>query len=381
MLKKIIRKVGGKKRVKRPAIKKSAGSLRTPRAIKNKRSAKEIAPPENILEKFHGNPVLAPRESYAWEFKAAFNAAALLDNDRIHLLYRAIGDDDVSVFGYASSRDGVHFDERLPDPVYFPCEEFEGIGTRRNGTPLVFGSSGGWGGCEDPRLTKIDDMIYLTYSAFNGWSAPRVAFSKIRRNDFLGKKWNWEKAVPISPLGEMHKNWVVFPEKIGDKFAVLHSINPNILIDYFDKLDFDGTNFIHSRYNCVPGHKGWERSVRGVGPPPIQTDRGWLVFYHASTRTYGYSIGAMILDLHDPTKIICRSPKPILEPESWYEMQGLKPCVIYSCGAVVKDGKLYIYYGCADTVVCLATVDLNELLDDLLAARKTKIDRVKLTTI
>ena len=151
--------------------------------------------------------------------------------------------------------------------------------------PAYF-SGGGWnGGCEDPRLTLIDNRVYLTYTAFDGWGSIRIALSSIGLEDFLNKNWKWKKPALISPPGQIHKNWVIFPEKIHGKFAILHGITPNVLIEYVDSLDFDGSNFINSSRPSnehVLLRKGvWDSRVRGVGPAPIKTEAGWLLLYHA----------------------------------------------------------------------------------------------------
>lgn len=168
----------------------------------------------------------------------------------------------------------------------------------------------------------------------------------------------------------MNKNWVVFPEKIHGKYAVLHSVSPDVCVDYFDTLDFDGSTFIKSSYQWKPNKDRWDMFVRGVGPSPLKTREGWLVLYHATTRDCGYKLGAMLLDLNDPTKVICRSHGPILEPKVWYENEGAKPRIVYSCGAIIKDEKLFVYYGSADTVSCVATVPIRILLDSLLESNK-----------
>ena len=173
----------------------------------------------------------------------------------------------------------------------------------------------------------------------------------------------------LSPPGEVHKNWVLFPEKINGKFAILHSISPKIMIDYvddFSEFDAEERN-IESRYSRLSGLAGWDSWVRGAGPPPIRTRLGWLLFYHAMDvrDPNRYKLGAMILDLGDPTKILYRSQMPLMEPEEWYENNGWKSGVIYSCGAVVKDGELYVYYGGADSVVCVAVANLEHFLDEL----------------
>jgi predicted GH43/DUF377 family glycosyl hydrolase len=111
--------------------------------------------------------------------------------------------------------------------------------------------------------------------------------------------------------------------------------------------------------------------LRGVGPPPIKTDAGWLVLYHAidERETEKYKLGAMLLDLVEPTKVLYRSVQPILEPDAWYENAG-KPGIVYSCGAVVLDGTLYVYYGGGDTSINVATIQIKEMLDCLIHNRE-----------
>lgn len=173
----------------------------------------------------------------------------------------------------------------------------------------------------------------------------------------------------ISPPGEVHKNWVLFPEKINGKFAILHSISPEILVEYVNDLDKfqDDDQFIKSHYSRISNTKSWDSWVRGAGPPPIKTRLGWLLFYHAmDTRDPNrYKLGSMVLDLNDPTKVLYRTKAPILEPVEWYENTGWKSGVVYSCGAVVKDGELYVYYGGADSVVCVAMANLDKFLEEL----------------
>ena len=305
--------------------------------------------------------------------KATFNPAAIFADGRVHLLYRAIGGSDMSVLGYAASEDGVTITERPPEPAF----EHRMTGQKKTAPkePIpapIYCSGGGWnGGSEDPRVTLIDEdgRAYLTYTAFDGWGSVRIALSSISMDDFLNKRWNWREPVLLSPPGEVHKNWVLFPEKINGKYAVLHSISPEILIDYVDNLDeFENEGrAIKSRYNRHSRTGSWDSWVRGVGPPPIRTKLGWLVLYHAMDirDPNRYKLGAMILDENDPTKILYRSQVPVLEPEEWYENSGWKSGVIYSCGAVVKDNDLYVYYGGADSVVCVATANLDTFLREL----------------
>jgi len=337
--------------------------------------------PEALL-KHHGNPIIEPRPHMAWESKATFNPAAVEVGGNVHLLYRAIGDGDVSVIGHAVSHDGLVIDQRFDEPAYVPelpnakwrADAHAGV-VRPPRPPFVraayLSGGGGWGGAEDPRATVIDDNLYLTYTAFDGWGSVRVALAAISVKDFLDGNLLWEKPVFLSPPGEVHKNWVLFPEKIHGKYAILHSISPDILIEYVDPDDLDaiskGEKTIASHYNKNSGTDSWDSWVRGIGPPPIKTNVGWLLLYHAmdARDPNRYKLGAMIVDLDDPTKILYRSRTPVLEPEEWYENTGWKSGVVYACGAIVKDATLFVYYGGADSVVCVATANLDEFVEQL----------------
>ncbi|PIR68477.1 hypothetical protein COU49_00870 [Candidatus Nomurabacteria bacterium CG10_big_fil_rev_8_21_14_0_10_35_16] len=347
------------------------------------RNGRKLTPVKKQFEvnRYENNPIIKPQEENEWETKATFNPAALLAGDKIHLLYRAIGYDDVSVLGYASSEDGFNIKERFNYPVFLNNPK-EIKKNKIEKFPISYISGGGGnGGCEDPRLTLIDDVVYLTYTAFDGWGSLRMALSSLSLKDFLNKEWNWEEPVMISPSGEIHKNWVLFPEKINGKFAVLHSVNPDILIDYLDNLDFKGEDkCIQSFFSSLKNKGRWDSWVRGVGPPPIKTEKGWLLIYHAMDvfrDPNRYKLGVMLLDLNDPQKIIARSKEPILEPDESYENDGWKAGVAYCCGAVVKEGQLLIYYGGADTVSCVAETDLKKFIETLVTTEKPKIKRVK----
>lgn len=325
------------------------------------------------LRRAESNPIIEPR-GYPWESKATFNPAAFEAHGKIHIIYRAIGENDTSVLGYAASKDGFKIGER---PTYFVYDKL--MGTYRLGAPIVYESGGGWsGGCEDPRLTVLDNTVYMLYTAFDGWGSLRIALTSIKLSDFKKKAWKWEKPIMISPPGEIHKNWVLFPEKIKGKYVILHSIAPEILIESVDSMDeFDGNKFIKSHHGHAKSQEeSWDNWVRGAGPPPIKTSAGWLVLYHAMDNKDPdrYKLGAMILDLKNPKKVLYRSNSPILEPEERYENEGWKSGVIYSCGAVVKDGDLIVYYGGADKVVCVASINLSELIDHL---KKNKVIKLK----
>lgn len=337
-------------------------------AICDERAEHHVQCGENCLTlaRVQNNPIVMPQSDCAWESKATYNPTAFEHDGTIHIIYRAEGHDMISVLGYASTKDGVTIDERLPYYIY--QRKF-----KKTQVPFAVPYTSGGdtnGGCEDPRAVVIDGMVHITYTAFDGWGSVRVALTSITLDDFMKKRWNWKRTVLISPPGEMNKNWVLFPEKVNGKFAILHSFYPRILIDYFDDLEeLDGkTHFIKSNNTRpIDSSRTWDSWFRGVGPAPIKTEDGWLVFYHAMNckNPDRYKLGALLLDLDDPTKILYRSNSPILEPREYYENDGFKWGVVYCCGAVVKDETLFIYYGGSDKYVCVATASLRQFLDDL----------------
>lgn len=219
----------------------------------------------------------------------------------------------------------------------------------------------------------------MTYISFTGRELPRVAITSIEVDDFLGKRWNWEKPKMISPPGEIHKNWMLFPEKINGKFALLHSITHNqVDIEYLDDLDFKNQPFVRSHYRRTWREDCWDTWVRGAGPPPIKTEEGWLLFYHAMDRLDQgkYKLGAMILDTRNPSKVLYRAKKPLIEPDQNYENEGFKGGVVYACGATALDNRLFVYYGGADTVVCAASAPLNNFARKIKLTGSTKLEPI-----
>ncbi len=306
------------------------------------------------------------------------NPAAAVIGGRTHLIYRAIGSDGVSRLGYASSANGIIFDKRLPYPVYVAQKPRNLPGHARRYSPILYPSGGSWGGCEDPRMVVIENRAYITFNMFDGWDFIRVAAISIAQDDFLsGQFWKWDGPHLLSPPRQIHKNWVLFPEKINGKFVILHSIAPKIEVAYRDSIEDIGItepfvqSWVGAREGLPAREDVWDNFVRSPGPPPIKTDFGWLLFYHAFGKedrasSIGYRIGAMLLDLNDPTKILCRAATPVISPDEHYENHGNKFGVVYACGAVVRDGKLFVYYGGADKVICVATAPLDNFLDALM---------------
>ena len=330
--------------------------------------------PHHKVDRHEANPVLSPLPHREWETHGTFNPAAVEDDEgRVHLLYRAISDGGLSNIGHASSPDGRTFDRRSAFPVYQPSIEEKRPATNKPTSPTeynptLYTSGGGWGGHEDPRAVRIGDRVYMTYTAFQGWDSVRIALTSIATADLKKERWNWKRPRLISPPGEVHKNWVLFPEKINGKYAVLHAISPQILVDYVDNLDDPyPAHFIRSKPPRGGRESHWDNWMRGAGAPPIKTKIGWLLLYHAMDKQDPdkYKLGAMILDLNEPTRILYRSPLPILSPEMCYENDG-KPGVVYASGAIVKNDDLMIYYGGGDKHVCVAQTPLNALLEWLM---------------
>ncbi len=319
------------------------------------------------LRRHHNNPLLSPRPYTHWQAGGTFNPTAFTDDDgRVHIIYRAVGGDGVSRLGYASSKDGLHFDDHENYPV-FSIEYPEQSLTPRRYDPVLYPSGGSFGGCEDPRMVCIDERIYVTFSAFDNWGSIRIGVISILKHDLVNKRWNWSAPILISPEKDVHKNWVLFPEKIHGKFAIIHSIVPEIMIEYVDSLDARLKPISSPRKpGPQPGREEfWDNQMRGAGPPPIKTKDGWLLLYHACSHgDHRYKLGAMLLDLDNPTRIIGRSSQPILTSDEWYE-NDWKPGVVYACGAVVRGDVLHVYYGGGDKHICVAQTSLPELLASL----------------
>ena len=271
-----------------------------------------------------------------------------------------MGGDNTSVVGYASSKDGLHIDERLPEPIYVPRVDFEQKKI-----------AGGNSGCEDPRVTKLGDRIYMCYTAYDGTSPPRVALTSISEKDFTLKHWNWSQPVLISPEGHDDKDAALFSKKIGGKYVFLHRLGSEIWIDSVDDLEFKDGKFLGGKILMHPRDTAWDSKRVGISAPPIETKYGWLLLYHGiSRRTGHYNVHAALLDKKDPSKVLYRTHDPLLEPKMMYEREGIVPNVVFPCGAAVINKKLFVYYGGADKVVAVASIDMDFLITGLVREAK-----------
>jgi len=307
---------------------------------------------KSLVKRFPGNPIISPRPGFIWEAAGTINPAAIELGGKTHILYRAVAPGNVSTIGYASSKDGFSIDERLDKPAYFPRAPFE---MRTDGNTTNYG-------CEDPRLMEVDGKIYMAYSGYDGVT-PRVAVSSISIPDFLKKKWSaWSNPEAITPPGIANKDAAILPEKINGGYLVFHRVGESICADYVASLDFSKQKVVRCIEIISPRRGMWDGGKVGISSPPVKTKHGWLLLYHGVSWSTTYRVGAVLLDLEDPTVIKARTAVPIFEPEEEYERKGLVPNVVFPCGLVVKNGLAYIYYGAADSVIGVATVKMESLL-------------------
>lgn len=309
---------------------------------------------EDSFKRLTKGPLLVSRPDVLWEAKAIFNPASILLGGKIHILYRAMSADNTSVIGLVQSKTGSDIIYQGALPIYSPRESFE-----EKKIP------GGNSGCEDPRLTKIGNRIYIYYTAYNGITPPSVAMSSISEKDFLAKKWKWTRPVLVTRDGVDDKDGCLHPEKIGGKYFLFHRVNNYIVGDYGSSPSFPERNNFRNIPILQPRRGMWDSQKVGISAPPIKTKYGWLLLYHGVSDDAIYRVGAALLDKNDPTKVIARVTDYIFSPMEAYELKGQVNSVVFPCGAVVKDGTVFMYYGGGDSVVDVASIKLETLLDAL----------------
>lgn len=334
------------------------------------------------------NPIVRPG-LYDWRMCSVYNPGVIYEDGKFYMYERAAGSlrPHACCVGLLESTDGVHFRHVSERPVF---------------TPEMAGSP--YGSVQDPRVVRIEGTYYMTYAfrryawsisptglgvpescqtAFPGFD-PAADKNQSRSGIAVSKdRMHWEHLAWATPADIDDRDVILFPEKIGGRFAMLrrpighvgtdtgHSEpHPCIRISFSDDL----RTWTEPEVVARPEFK-WEDNRIGGSTPPVRTERGWLVLYHGvenihpPTRRVVYRLGAMMLDLKDPRKVIARAPGFIMEPEAYYETCGLFiPNVIFPTGNAVKDGLLWIYYGACDTAIALATVPLDELVDRMLGA-------------
>lgn len=341
----------------------------------------EITLPARItLERSPANPVLRPHPEHPWENLAVCNPGVWYEDGLFTMIYRAAGDDfdHVIRFGLATSRDGVRFERASSQPLLGPSED------------------GPDAGCiEDPRIVKLDGHYYVTYAyrAFRPrqyWKQPDNAAYSPRDESLpalIGHNMTasgllvsddlrtFRRLGRITRADVDDRDVILFPGKAGGRYLMLHrpmqwvgpdfgTEFPAIWLAYSDNLlDWnDSVLLMKNEYD-------WEKKIGGA-TPPILTEHGWFMLYHAVDEKGIYRVGAALLDVDNPARVIARTPQPIMEPEADFEWHGLYPHgVVFPTGNVVVDGKLFVYYGAADQTIGVATIEFGALLAHLLACR------------
>jgi len=214
---------------------------------------------------------------------------------------------------------------------------------------------------EDPRVTELDGRFYMAYTAYGSAGAhPEVGEMPLGITPMYAVSDNlisWERLGPVVE-GEDNKDHALFPERVDGRFVTFHRRPPSIWLAFSDDLrSWD------SHVEIMQPRPGlWDGKRIGAGGPPIRTDEGWLVLYHGYDESHVYCMGAALLDLEDPTKVLKRPKSTVLEPQETWEIRGDVPNVVFGTANPVVDGVVHLYYGGADRVIGLATAPLDELL-------------------
>ena len=334
------------------------------------------------LQRYERNPILSPNPANPWESLVTTNPGAWYDEDdhEVKLLYRAAGHDPQHVirFGLAVSRDGSDFERVGDEPAFGPSQD------------------GFDAGCvEDARIVKMGGWYYITYAARvfppgQYWLGEKRACHPpecppefpwiIRENQTctgLALTRDFRTYIRAGRLTDPacdDRDVILFPEKIGGKFALLHrpmgwvgehygTEHPAMWISFSDDLLTWGESRLLARAEA-----DWERKIGG-NTPPIRTDHGWLTIYHGVGPDHYYRLGAFLLDLDELWRVTHRTRDWLLQPEADYETRGCYAGggVVFPCGKAVIGDTLFVYYGGADKYVALATCPLRELLDCLLS--------------
>ncbi len=330
--------------------------------------------------------ILLSKTSFSFENEGVLNPATIQEGEYIHLFYRAVRKGNFSTIGYCKLKGPLTVEERLDSPLLFPQFDYESHGV------------------EDPRIVKIDDLYYLTYTAYDGKNASGalatskdlhsfekygIIVSQVTYEEFIHlamcKEFINEKYARYnqpSPAWKHHKkillwdkNVIFFPRRIDNKLYFLHRIKPDIQIACVNDLEelskpFWENYFLHFENNIAltPKHDH-EVSYIGGGCPPIETKEGWLLIYHGvhdTIKGYVYTACAALMDLDNPLKEIARLPYPLFTPVEEWELKGEVNNVCFPSGTALFDDTLYIYYGAADERIACASVSLSELVAELL---------------
>jgi beta-1,2-mannobiose phosphorylase / 1,2-beta-oligomannan phosphorylase len=287
-----------------------------------------------LFKRHPANPILVPDPLNHWEALNVFNPGVVFHQGLFHMFYRAQGLNYVSCIGYAVSQDGVHFN-KLREPI------LSSHGREENR------------GVEDPRITYLPEehRFIMAYTAYSDLGiTPMFAESR--------NLITWTRLGALV-RGEDNKDHVIFPKKVNNHYVSFHRRPPSIgLATSEDMNDWD----LHGPV-LEPRTNSWDCLRVGAGGVPIETEEGWLVIYHAYDYEHIYRLGACLLDLEEPQRVIYRSSNYFMEPQEIWEMKGDVPNVVFSCANPLVNGEIYLYYGGADRMIGLATANLQEVID------------------
>ena len=326
--------------------------------------------------------IILESSKHRFDNQAVLNPACIEIGGITHMFYRAVRRGDmVSSIGYCQLK-GNKVVNRSRKPILFPEHDYERMGI------------------EDPRIILLDGVYYLFFTVYDGKNAlfayatstdlvhfvkrgvisPRISYRKaaglfahsqvkLRERYFLFDAYIRDRGGDDILLWE--KDAFIFPKKIKGRFALVHRIQPGIQVIYFDDFkdltaNYWNTHLRHlGRYVVLDPEYRFESRNIGGGCPPIETKDGWLLIYHGvedALQGKIYHAGAALLDLHNPTKVIGRLKKPLFSPIEPWEKRGDVNNVVFPTGTVLKDGRLFIYYGAADKRIAAKSLDINELL-------------------
>lgn len=302
------------------------------------------------------NPLLTPDRNNEWESSGVYNPSVAKMGNRYFMVYRAFDSQGKSIIGLADGTSPVSFtNRRLFIKPQYPWEEF---------------------GCEDPRVVKIDEEYFISYTSISTWppTADGIKVGMATTSDFV----QVDEKHPLTTFNS--KALGFFSDKIDGKYAAVLAANtdkppPKIAIALFErKEDIWNQDFWNNWYSNLESHSlnllSKPEDHVEVGAAPIKVKDGWLLIYsyienYFSTHQ-GWRIDAVILDNNDPYKIIGKTKNPLLYPKEDYEIYGNVQNIVFPSGAITQNDDLYVYYGGADTVCCVATCKLNELISEII---------------
>ena len=278
-----------------------------------------------------------------------FNSAVMPFGDGFVGVFRGEQRDGIPHVYFGRSKDALHW-EFDPEKIDFRDANGESF------QPLY---------AYDPRLVRVEDTYYIIWCQDMYGAAIGMAETK----DFTSFT---RLENPVLPY---NRNAVLFPRKINGNFVMLSRPCDNGHTAFGDIFVSDSPDMVYwgrHRHVMGRGERWWENLKIGGGAAPIETDKGWLMFYHGVVNTcngYVYSVGAAILDIDEPSRVLHRCGNYILTPEEWYEERGFVPNVCFPCATIhdSETGRIALYYGCADSYVGVAYTTAQEIYDYILA--------------